>query len=163
MEESKPLIELVDSIIDKAAVENQKFALAVKNNTKINVPYKQSMDKHPDGTKTPKEGYLMWVFKRNAQKKTKTGEIRQETAPTLYDSNGLECNHIVGSNSMGRVKFTFYAYSQMSNGVYFELQEFQITELVAPGGASKGFEKIENGFVSDQNDAAVSIMEPSEY
>ena len=157
-EESAPLLQLCDDITQQAVEKDQKFAQAVKAGTKIHLPWKQSTNTKPDGTKEIKEGYLTWNFKRNSVKGSPSGEKRQETAPLLWDAAGVECNSQVGSGTKGRVKFTFYAYSRMSYGIYFELQEFQIQELVAPGGApTPGFDALPTGYTV-QKDEGLQVI-----
>lgn len=92
----------------------------------VNLPYRPAMVKDGD-QKVPKDGYLVWSFKR----KTLTKRGDKATAPVILGPNGqlVQNPPDIGHSSIGRLVYRVFAYDNASKGVGFYLLGAQISSL----------------------------------
>jgi hypothetical protein len=93
----------------------------------------------PDGSKKEDPENFLFVFKRNAMRmNAATGEEARTSGPTLYGSDGEQLtsfNKVIGRDTIGSVAFRPYCYDKFAVGVQFQLEGFQISQLVEMSAA----------------------------
>jgi len=152
MDQSDGMLSALEEALTEARNKDPKFKA---KGASVNLPYKPAARRNPETDELePIEGMLLWTFKRkDSYVRKATGEVKKNTPPQLYDSNGylLKPGELIDvpRGSTGRVVFEPYAYSIGSFGVQFQLVGFQIATL-AENDLGVKLEKIEGGFVSGQ-------------
>ena len=135
--EATPLLEIIEEAIADAAKARPKFAATPK--AKLNLPYKPAQILMPDGTKKEDPENFLFVFKRNAMRMNPaTGEESRTSGPILYGSDGVPLtsfNKVIGRDTIGSAVFRPYCYDKFAVGVQFQLEGFQISQLVEMSAA----------------------------
>jgi len=148
--------DIFDAIEQALAEERQRNPRFPKDNSKLHMPYSQSMKKDESGEKVPEDGVLLFKFKRNANRTLRTGEMTPNTPPHLYDSTGrlVEAKTIgrVAGGSTGRVIYELYVYDMAAaKGVQLQLVGFQVDKLQQE--ETVALPPIEGGWVAEQSEA----------
>lgn len=162
VEEAAPLIQLAQECIEKAAKNDAKIANAIKEK-RWHKPYKMAAIKEQDGTKIDDPNNLLFIMKRPAVR-TVRGEDKQLSPPVLYGSDGkpmTSFNDIIGSGSKGRLVFNTYVYSKQQCGVQYQLEGFQLSEVVVNNAAPDSLDAIAGNVTSDTEE--LSINEPETF
>lgn len=153
-EKSQVLFQIIAQQLEDVRSRDSKFP---ESNEKLKMPWQPSMDKNPDGTKTPKEGEFLWVFNRKTTRKVR-GEEAKQTPPKLWDANGSLITDLadVPRGSEGIIHFEVRCYTMGTGGVSFHLLGFQIAKLGE--GDAPNLEPIEGGeFVVDEGSIPVNM------
>lgn len=130
-------------------------------NDKLHFPYRLSNKRLENGEREEDPDKLLWNFKRNAERRSKTGETTKNTPPNLYDANGKVVTGTVPrvpSGSTGRFVYDVYVYDMPGmKGVSFQIKGFQIAQLKE---ISLDLPPIEGGWVPDDTevDAIASVL-----
>ena len=85
LEDSNSIMENIATALAAKRAANPKFP---QTDDKLKFTYRPSQRRNEEGEKELDPDNLLWNFKRNATYQAKTGEIKQNTPPTLYDSLG---------------------------------------------------------------------------
>lgn len=148
--------DIFDAIEKSLAEMRQRDPRFPKDNSKLNMPFAQSMTKDESGEKVPVEGELIFKLKRNATRTLKTGEQQPNTPPHVYDSTGrlVDPKSIgrISWGSTGRIIYETYCYNMAAaKGVQLQLVGFQIDKLRQDETVE--LPPIEGGWVAEQSEA----------
>lgn len=148
--------DIFDAIEQGLTEMRQRDPRFPKDNSKLYMPFSQSMKKDESGEKVPVDGELLFKFKRNAHRTLRTGDQQPNTAPMLYDSTGrlVDPKTIgrVAGGSTGRPIYEVYVYSMpAAKGVQLQLVGFQVDKLQQE--ETIALPPIEGGWVAEQSEA----------
>lgn len=151
--DAQDIFDSIERAIEEMRQRNPRFP---KDNSKLHMPFSQSMKKDENGERVPEDGVLLFKFKRNASRTLKTGEQQPNTPPHLYDSTGrlVDPKTIgrVGGGSTGRVVYETYVYDMpAAKGVQLQLVGFQVDQLRKE--EAMVLPTIEGGWVAEQSEA----------
>lgn len=150
------IMEAIEQALIDERARNPRFPAT---NEKLLLPYRPSMKKLDDGTKEDDPDNLLFSLKRNAQYKTKTGEVRTNSRPAIYDSRGMVVTESVRSipgGTTGKAVYECYVYDMPgSKGVQLQLRGFQIYEMKAN---QVELAPIEGGWVSEDADPIAAAL-----
>jgi hypothetical protein len=156
LEESNTIMENIATAVAAKRAANPKFP---QTDDKLKFPYRPSIRRNEEGEKEPDPDSLLWNFKRNATYQTKTGEIKQNNPPALYDSLGrLVTGTIdrVPSGTTGKVVYDIYVYDMPgAKGVSLQIVGFQIAEMKK---IETDLAPIEGGWVPDEIDDIAAAL-----
>ena len=129
------------------------------DNSKLKMPWRQSVQQNADGEKVPVDGEFLWVFKRPiSYPDRRNGGEMKNTPPLIYDAIGkiVEGMTEVPNQTTGKAIYEVGIYNRMGNsGVTMRLVGFQIAQL---GEAGLDLAPIEGGFVAGGDDDDISAV-----
>lgn len=150
LNESEKLMALIEDALADFRQRNPKFPAT---NDKLHLPFRPSMKKDETGERVEDPDNLLFSFKRNAHKRSKTGETSNNTPPSLYDSLGRNVTGTIDrvpTGSTGKVVFDVYVYDMPgAKGVSFQLVGFQIAQMKEQ---AVELPPIEGGWVPDDTE-----------
>lgn len=156
LEDSNSIMENIATAVAAKRAANPKFP---QTDDKLKFPYRPSQRRNEEGEKEMDPDNLLWNFKRNATYQTKTGEIKQNNPPALYDSLGrLVTGTIdrVPSGTTGKVVYDIYVYDMPgAKGVSLQIVGFQIAEMKK---IETDLAPIEGGWVPDEIDDIAAAL-----
>ena len=166
LEEAAPLL----AVVEEALVEAMKTRPKVKATPqeKLNLPYKPAQILKEDGTKVKDPDNLLFVFKRNAARiNPQTGEEVRTSGPILYGSDGqplTSFNKVIGRDTIGRVVYKPYVYDKFAVGCQFQLEGFQISELVEMNAAPASLDAVAGNVTNSTEELSIldgeSVLPP---
>ena len=154
------------SIFQAIEDEIQRFRDTNRNgkdlpdNSKLKMPWRQSVQQNADGEKVPVDGEFLWVFKRPiSYPDRRNGGEMKNTPPLIYDAMGKIVDGMteVPNQTTGKAIYEVGVYNRMGNsGVTMRLVGFQIAQL---GEAGLDLAPIEGGsFVAGGEDDDISAV-----
>ena len=154
--DAETIFQAIEQALEEKRSRDLRFP---KGNEGLKMPYRPSEKKDETGQKVVDPENLLFSFKRNAQVTTKTGEIKNTTPPSLYDSAGKIVTGTIGGirgGTTGKVVYEVYVYDRAgSKGVSLQIVGFQIAQLAKD---TIELAPIEGGWVSEELDPIAAAL-----
>lgn len=157
--DSEPLMEAIEQALADKRAHDARFPAT---NDKLKMPYRMSTKKLEDGSREDDPDNLLWNFKRMAQYRTKTGDTKNNTRPSIYDSRGMVVTESVNSipgGTTGKAVYEVYCYDMPgTKGVQLQLIGFQIAQMKT---TQVELQPIEGGWISEEADPIAAALAAS--
>ena len=156
LDKSDSILAVIEQALTEKRAADPRFP---ETNEKLRLPYRPSMKKLEDGSKEEDPENLLFSFKRKAQYRTKSGDVRNNTRPAIYDSRGMVVTESVANipgGTTGKAVYEVFVYDMPgSKGVQLQLVGFQIAEMKT---MEVELQPIEGGWISEEADPIAAAL-----
>lgn len=149
-ESATDVLKVIEAVIAEERARNPRFP---KDDSVLNIPVGANYKKNEAGEKEIIPGQFLIRFKRPYELKGKrTGDIRINSAPVIYDGSGQLVSEPpnIGNGTEGKIIYRAFAYDNVQKGVGLYLMGAQIYKLNTGEEAIK-LAPIEGGWVAEES------------